>query len=75
MKLSEIIKNYRKSHKVSMETLANRAGLSKTYISFIENGDNSGRCEQIPIHALRPSHKALYRGMVANIPYRSNDGC
>lgn len=41
MKLSEIIKNYRKSHKVSMETLANRAGLSKTYISFIENGANS----------------------------------
>lgn len=37
MKLSEFIKTYRKINKITMQEFANKAGLSKGYISQIEN--------------------------------------
>lgn len=37
MKLSEIIKNYRKKNKMSMQQLADKSDLSKGYISMLEN--------------------------------------
>ena len=40
MKLSDIIRNYRLSNNLSMDELALRAGLSKGYISMLENGTN-----------------------------------
>lgn len=40
MILGEIIKDYRVKHKVSMETVANRCGLSKGYIAQLEKNIN-----------------------------------
>lgn len=40
MTLGEIIKDYRVKHKVSMETVANRCGLSKGYIAQLEKNIN-----------------------------------
>lgn len=40
MTLGEIIKDYRVKHKVSMETVANRCGLSKGYIAQLEKNVN-----------------------------------
>lgn len=37
MKLDEIIKTYRSEHNISMQELADRCGLSKGYISMLEN--------------------------------------
>lgn len=37
MNLSEIIKEYRKENKLTMQELADRCGLSKGYISMLEN--------------------------------------
>lgn len=41
MKLSSIVKNFRTFNNISMDEFANRAGLSKSYISMIENGKNA----------------------------------
>ena len=41
MKLGEIIKEYRLSHKESMGDFANKTGLSKTYISMLEKNRNT----------------------------------
>lgn len=40
MKLSEIIKTYRKANKLSMDAFSKKAGVSKAYIGFIEGGVN-----------------------------------
>lgn len=40
MKLGEIIKRYRKEHRMSMEQFASRSGLSKASISVLEAGIN-----------------------------------
>lgn len=37
MKLSDYIKEYRKGHKISMQVFADKCGLSKGYISMLEN--------------------------------------
>lgn len=37
MRLGEIIKKYREEHNISMQELADRCGLSKGYISMLEN--------------------------------------
>lgn len=41
MKLGELIKNYRRMHNESMGEFANRAKLSKTYISMLEKNYNT----------------------------------
>lgn len=38
MKIGELIKEYRKDHGMSQEAFATRSGLSKGYVSIIENG-------------------------------------
>ena len=40
MFLGELIKEYRKRHQISMQTFADRADLSKAYISQLENNRN-----------------------------------
>ncbi|MCI6754221.1 S24 family peptidase [Galactobacillus timonensis] len=40
MDISEIVKNYRKSHGLSMDAFAKQCGVSKAYIGFIESGVN-----------------------------------
>ena len=40
MYLGELIKEYRKKHQISMQTFADRAGLSKAYISQLESNRN-----------------------------------
>ena len=40
MTLGEIIKRYRDEHKMSMDTFAKKAGLSKAYISILERNYN-----------------------------------
>lgn len=40
MKLSDIIKKYRSENGISMATLSKMSGLSKGYISMLENGRN-----------------------------------
>lgn len=40
MKLGEIVKDYRATHKLSMEKFGELAGLSKGYISMLEKGKN-----------------------------------
>lgn len=40
MTLGQIIKKYRKEHRMSMETFASRSGLSKATIGFLESGVN-----------------------------------
>ena len=37
MKLSEYIKNYRKANKMTLQEFADKAGLSKGYISQLEH--------------------------------------
>ncbi len=41
MKLSEIVKNYRTENELSQGRFADRCGVSKAYISMIENEKNS----------------------------------
>lgn len=41
MSLSEFLRNYRAEHKLSMDDLAKRCGLSKPYISMLEKNRNS----------------------------------
>lgn len=40
MKLGRILKDFRNLHKISMEEMAKRCGVSKAYIGFIESGIN-----------------------------------
>lgn len=40
MNLGEIIKNYRKSHSISMDTFSSASGLSKAYIAMLEANEN-----------------------------------
>lgn len=47
MKLSEIVKDYRKRMQISQRTFAHRCNLSNTYISFIENDMNPRTGEPI----------------------------
>lgn len=41
MKLSRILRKYREDNKVSMDAFASKAGVSKSYISMIENDKNA----------------------------------
>ena len=47
MRLSEIVKSYRRLHSLSQEELGNRCGLTKAYISMIENEKNSKNKKKI----------------------------
>lgn len=61
MKISEIVKEYRKVNKISMDTLSARSGLSKAYIGILENDFNpsSGK----PVKPSLDTLKKLATGM------------
>ena len=52
MTLGEIIKNYRLEHGLSQDDIANRSGLSKSYISILERNRNPKTGEP-PIASLK----------------------
>ena len=47
MRLSEIVKNYRNTNSLSQEEFGKRCGLTKAYISMIENEKNSKNKKKI----------------------------
>ncbi len=40
MKLGELVSNYRKEHKISMDVFSDMSGLSKSYISILEKNEH-----------------------------------
>ncbi|MEA4821897.1 MAG: helix-turn-helix transcriptional regulator [Erysipelotrichales bacterium] len=61
MNLSQFIRSYRKANKLTMQELADKSGLSKGYISMLEN-DNNYRAKKktIPsIDVLKKLSKAM----------------
>ena len=67
VKLGDIIKSYRNENKVTMQDIADKSGLSKGYISMIENGKNprSGK----PISPNITSLSKLAQGMNMDLEY------
>ena len=65
MLLSEVVKNYRRENRVSMEELAKRAGLSKGYVSMLENGVNPR--SKKPISPTLDSLMKLSRAMMIDL--------
>ena len=61
MKLSDIVKNYRLEHNLSVSEMAKRSGLSKGYISMIERGINPRT--NTPISPTLNTLNKLSRGM------------
>lgn len=61
MTLGEIIKNYRKSKDISMQDFADKANLSKSYISMLENNKNPST--GLPITPTLPTIKSIASAM------------
>ena len=61
MKISDIVKEYRKVNKISMDTLATRSGLSKAYIGILENDFNP--TSKKPVKPSLETLKKLATGM------------
>ena len=61
MKLSDVIKNFRKANGMSMDELADSSGLSKGYISMLENDVNPR--QKKPIQPTLVTLKKLATGM------------
>lgn len=63
MKLSEIIREYRKEHKLSMDAMAERSGLSKAYIAILENERNpiSGKPSKPSLETIQKLANAMGR--------------
>ena len=61
MKLSEIIKNYRKEYNIPLDMLAEESGLSKGYLSMLENDRNprTGKPITPSLDALRKLAKGM----------------
>lgn len=59
MSLSEFLRNYRAEHKLSMDDLAKRCGLSKPYISMLEKNRNSKNGKSI-IPSIRTYEKIAH---------------
>lgn len=61
MRLGELIKKYRYDHDMSMDSFAKASGLSKAYISMLENNKNpnTGRT----ISASLETYKSVAKGM------------
>lgn len=61
MKLGELIHEYRKAHKLSMDALATRSGLSKAYIAILENDRNpiSGKPSKPSLETIQKLAKAM----------------
>jgi len=65
MKLSEVIKKYREEHHITMEKLAQDSGMSKSYISMLENERNPKTGN--PIVPSIDTLKKLAKGMHTDI--------
>lgn len=61
MKISEIIKEYRKVNKISMDVLAARSGLSKAYIGILQNDYNP--TTKKPVRPTLDTLRKLAKGM------------
>ena len=61
MKLGSIIHSYRKEHKLSMDALAERSGLSKAYIAILENEKNpiSGKPAKPSLETIQKLAKSM----------------
>ena len=61
MTLGQVIKDYRESHGLTMQAFADKAGLSKGYISMLESGKNprSGKPIKPGLDALNQISKAM----------------
>ena len=61
MKLGAIIHEYRKEHKISMDVLASRSGLSKAYIAILENERNptSGKPSKPSLETIQKLARAM----------------
>lgn len=62
MELSEFIKTYRKQHKLSMQQLADKCGITKGYVSMIEGRKNPSNNYKEVIPSLA-TMKKLAEGM------------
>ena len=62
MKLGQIIKKYRVSHDMSMDDFAKVSGISKTYISMLENGINKKNGKEIvpTVEYIRKAAKGMF---------------
>ena len=65
MKLSEVLKKYREEHHITMEKLAQDSGMSKSYISMLENERNPKTGN--PIVPSIDTLKKLAKGMHTDI--------
>ena len=61
MDLGDFVHEYRKEHRISMDILADRCGLSKSYISFLEAGKNPATDK--PMDPTFSTLKKLAKGM------------
>mgnify|MGYP000944714474 CR=1 FL=1 len=62
LKLSEILRNYRSEHGLTLQAFADRANLTKQYLSMLENNKNSKNGKPIipSIETLRKLANAMY---------------
>lgn len=79
MKLSDLIKNYRKNHKLSVRDFADLCGLSRSYVSVLENDtipENTGK-RVIPslaiIHKLAKGMNMDPQRLMSLVAYAEND--
>ena len=62
MELSKILRDYRQEHGLKLQVFADRAGLTKQYISMLENNKNSKNGKPIipSLETLRKLASAMY---------------
>lgn len=62
MELSKILRDYRQEHGLTLQVFADRAGLTKQYISMLENNKNSKNGKPIipSLETLRKLASAMY---------------
>lgn len=65
MRLGELIKKYRYDHDMSMDSFAKASGISKAYISMLENNRNPKTGK--PIVPSIPTYEATAKGMNISI--------
>lgn len=74
MTLGDIIKDYRKSHSISMDSFAEKSGISKAYISLLEKNKHpkTGKPIAPSIQCIRQAAEGM--GMDFNVLFGMIDG-
>ena len=74
MTLGDIIKDYRKSHSISMDSFAEKSGISKAYISLLEKNKypKTGKPIAPSIQCIRQAAEGM--GMDFNVLFGMIDG-